>query len=169
MYTGSLDKSIIKWKKGAVSPPEILKPKITQPIVETTPSIAPPADVQMNEGNIPTVIKGRKVISTEKIEVNSPTIKIYVFDNSYIDGDTMSLFFNGKWIVDHYGVTKKKFEVQLDLKENTNNMLVLFANNLGKSPPNTAAIEFDDGKKKYFYRLSSDLKSCSAINFYYKK
>ena len=133
-----------------------------------TPVIQNP-DVQMANENVPTVIKGRNVISTEKIELNVPHISIYVYDNSYIDGDTMSLFFNGKWIVDHYGVTKKKFEVKLNLLENTNNYLVLFANNLGKSPPNTAAIEFDDGKRKYIYRLSSDLKSCSAINFVYKK
>ena len=81
----------------------------------------------------------------------------------------MSLFFNGKWVLDHYGVTKKKHPIQLNLVPNTNNYLVLFANNIGKSPPNTAAIEFDDGNSKRFFNLSSDLKSCSAINFYYKK
>jgi hypothetical protein len=80
----------------------------------------------------------------------------------------MSLFFNGNWIMDHYGVTKKKQEIQLNFSPNTNNYLVLFANNLGKSPPNTAAIEFDDGKSLRFFKLSSDLKTCSAINFYYK-
>lgn len=171
LYTGSLDKTIIKWQKGGDKPPVIPKP-VTKTEIKTEPTPVPKVqnpDVQMANENVPTVIKGRKVISTEKIELNVPQISIYVYDNSYIDGDTMSLFFNGQWIVDHYGVTKKKYEVKLNLIENTNNYLVLFANNLGKSPPNTAEIEFDDGKKKYFYRLSSDLKTCSAINFFYKK
>lgn len=171
LYTGSLDHTIVKWQKGGDKPPVIPKPVTKQDIkVEPTPvPVVQNPDVQMANENVPTIIKGRKVISTEKIEVNIPQISIYVYDNSYIDGDTMSLFFNGQWVVDHYGVTKKKYEVKLNLIENTNNYLVLFANNLGKSPPNTAAIEFDDGKKKYFYRLSSDLKTCSAINFFYKK
>ena len=149
----------------------IQKPITKQEVkIEPTPiPNAVPSDVKMATENVPEIIKGRKVLSTEKIEVNVSQLKIYVYDNSYIDGDTMSLFFNGQWIVDHYGVTKKKHEVQLNFIENTNNYLVLFANNLGKSPPNTAAIEFDDGKRKYFYRLSSDLKTCSAINFFYKK
>lgn len=171
LYTGSLDKTIIKWQKGGDKPPVIPKP-VTKAEIKIEPTPIPAiqnSEVQMANENVPTVIKGRKVISTEKIELNVSNISVYVYDNSYIDGDTMSLFFNGQWIVDHYGVTKKKYEVKLNLIENTNNYLVLFANNLGKSPPNTAAIEFDDGKKKYFYRLSSDLKTCSAINFVYKK
>lgn len=171
LYTGSLDSTLIKWQRGGIKPPVIPKPVVKQETKteSTPPPIITSTEVQMEEGNIPSIIKGRKVISTDKIEINTSTLKIYVYDNSYIDGDTMSLYFNGKWIEDHYGVTKKKHEVVLNFIENTNNYLVLFANNLGKSPPNTAAIEFDDGKKKYFYKLSSDLKACSAINFFYKK
>ena len=123
----------------------------------------------MTETNIPEIISGRKVISDLKIEINSPGLTIRVFDNSYLDGDTISLFFNGEWILDHFGVTKKKQPVQLNFVPNTNNYLVLFANNMGKTPPNTAVIEFDDGISKKVFRLSSDLKSCSSINFFYKK
>ena len=86
-----------------------------------------------------------------------------------IDGDTMSLFFNGEWLLDHYGVTKAKKAIKLNFKPNTKNFLVLFANNLGKSPPNTAAILFSNGKTNRFVKLSSDLKTCSALNFVYKK
>ena len=171
LYTGSLDKTIVKWQRGGEQPPVITKP-VSKQELKVEPSLVPVVrnpEVQMANENVPTIIKGRQIVSTEKIELNVSQISIYVYDNSYIDGDTMSLFFNGQWIVDHYGVTKKKYEVKLKLIPNTNNYLVLFANNLGKSPPNTAAIEFDDGKKKYFYRLSSDLKKCSAINFFYKK
>ncbi len=169
LFTGSMDKTIIQWKKGTELLPEIKKPASKPEQISTPKPVIANAEVSMSNENIPTIIKGRNVISTETIEINQSSVKIYVFDNNYIDGDTMSLFFNGKWIVDHYGVTKKKHEISLDLIENTNNVLVLFANNLGKSPPNTAAIEFDIGNKKYFYKLSSDLKSCSAINFVYKK
>lgn len=175
LYTGSKDKSIIQWRFGE---PEI-KPVITPPPVQTPADtvkkplvVKPPSansQIVMTSDNIPEYIAGRKVLTSVKVEVDKPSLSIYVYDNSYVDGDTMSLFFNGTWILDHYGVTKKKQLVELKFTPNTNNYLVLFANNLGKSPPNTAAIEFDDGKTMRFFKLSSDLKSCSAINFYYKE
>lgn len=173
LFTGSLDGSIIKWQKGNVKPDSTFHqptPKILPALAESPPVILPTkSDIKMDPGNIPAIIYGRSISSTELIQVNAPTIQVYVYDNNYIDGDTMSLFFNGTWIIDHYGVTKKKHEISLNLIENTNNYLVLFANNLGKSPPNTAALEFDYNGKKYIYKLSSDLKTCSAINFFYKK
>jgi hypothetical protein len=169
LFTGGLDGRIMFWKKGAPPPVEPPKPSIdtsSKPVVSNPPEHK---DIVMSETNIPKVISGRTVISDQKVDVTSPDLTIYVYDNSYLDGDTMSLFFNGRWILDHYGVTKKKQPVELKLTPNTNNYLVLFANNLGKSPPNTAAIEFNDGKTVRMFKLSSDLKSCSAINFYYKK
>jgi WD40 repeat protein len=176
IYSGGLDGKIIHWKKGAtppaippvIKPPEIKKKPDTVKVEQKQVTKTIPG-VEMTSDNVPKIISGRKVVSDLKVEVASPNLTIYVYDNSYFDGDTMSLFFNGTWILDHYGVTKKKFEVSLTLTPNTNNYLVLFANNLGKSPPNTAAIEFNDGKTKRVFKMSSDLKSCSAVNFYYKK
>ena len=178
LYTGSLDGTIIVWKNNAPetlteTPKPVLKPEPVQVAHDSTPLPQPPVvpvpNVVMTESNIPKIINGRKVIQSETIEVSDPDLTIYVFDNSSIDGDTMSLFFNGEWLLDHYGVTKAKKAIKLNFKPNTNNFLVLFANNLGKSPPNTAAILFSNGKTNRFVKLSSDLKTCSALNFVYKK
>lgn len=189
LFTGSTDGTVRVWRSGKYtvptvpvmpatasndSPPVIQDsvPPKTEPIPATdlrdsSASVEPV--VQLTEGNIPIEIGGRKVNQAGTIEVNSSRITIFVFDNSYIDGDTMSLYFNEKWILDHYGVTKSKKSITLEFKENTNNYLVLFANNLGKTPPNTAAIQFNDGKTDRFFKLSSDLTTCSALNFLYKK
>ena len=177
LFTGSLDRKIAMWQYGAPPPekvvdvetPHVHEDSMPQPLPVLTSKPQVSDDIEMDEENIPKYIAGRKVVSSMRIEMDSPVLKIFVYDNSFLDGDTMSLFFNGVWILDHYGVTKQKKPVELTLAANTNNYLVLFANNMGKSPPNTAAIEFDDGKKKHVFKLSSDLKSCSAINFYYKK
>ncbi len=172
IFTGGLDGKIILWKKGAPPPSDTLSQlKPINDSIQSEIKLTPPVknEIIMTATNIPKIISGRKVVSDLKIDVDTPIINVYVYDNSYLDGDTMSLFFNGTWVLDHYGVTKIKQAVQLNLVPNTNNYLVLFANNLGKSPPNTAAIEFDDGKNKRIFKLSSDLKNCSAINFYFKK
>jgi len=178
LFTGSLDKRMIRWsttsdsskteKPKEISRQEIPAPVPPKPETASTDSQILVQDVIMDEENTPSMIQGRHVSGTVRVEVQKPGMTIYVFDNSYFDGDTMSLFFNGKWILDHYGVTKKKKAVELQFIPNTNNYLVLFANNLGKSPPNTAAVEIDDGRTKRIFRLSSDLRTCSAINFIYK-
>ncbi len=174
VFTAGMDGKLILWRNDTL-PPSIVDTIKTKPVVQELikPTVIDVAteksEIVIDAANIPRIISGRNVISNQKIETTSSEIKIFVFDNSYNDGDTMSLFFNGIWILDHYGVTKIKKEIKLQLTPNTNNYLVLFANNLGKKPPNTAAIEFQDEKSKRIFRLSSDLKSCSAINFYYKK
>ncbi|REJ82433.1 MAG: hypothetical protein DWQ33_07555 [Bacteroidetes bacterium] len=175
LFTAGKDGRLIKW----ISLPEDEIPKdAPDKITKATESISKPeveissnndTTVRLNLENIPEFIQGRKVQSSENIILNTPEIIVYIFDNSYVDGDTMSLFFNGSWLLKNYGVTKKKKEIKLTLKEDTNNFLVLFANNLGRNPPNTAAIQFNDGKRDRILRLSSDLSSCNALNFIYKK
>lgn len=129
----------------------------------TVPEVSKKAD------NTPEQIGGRQVVQAGTITVTKKDVTIFVFDNSTIDGDTMSLYFNDEWILDHYGVTKARKPVQLSFRENQNNYLVMFANNLGKKPPNTAVIQFFDGKSERYFRLSSDLTRCSALNFIYRK
>lgn len=126
-------------------------------------------EVSLNEERTPILIGGRQVMQAATIRISTPELTIYVFDNSTIDGDTMSLYFNEGWILDHYGVTKSKYPVKLNLKEGENNYLVMFANNLGRKAPNTAAIQFNDGRSERQFRLSSDLSRCSALNFIYSK
>ncbi len=175
IYTGSLDRKIILWKKDDAPPPKdtvIAKPEMVQQEIKKQEIVRPPVaqpEVVVTEKNVPKILSGRNVKSDQTFEVTTSVLTISVYDNSYLDGDTMSLFFNGEWILDHYGVTKKKKPLQLNFIPNTNNYLILFANNIGKTPPNTAVIEFYDGKERRIIRLSSDLKSCSSINFFYKK
>lgn len=174
LFTGGLDGKLILWKKNypsteitSLTPPSKIAASDTGQRIPKLPF--PDNDVVFNAENIPQTIQGRQVSNSETIVTGLPSISVFVYDNGYMDGDTMSLFFNGKWLLDHFGVSKKRKEVILNLLPNTNNFLVLFANNLGKSPPNTAAIVFNDGKTDRFFRLSSDLGKCSALNFIYRK
>jgi WD40 repeat protein len=180
IFTASNDQTIRIWKKAppsalggivAESPPkeialiETLPPKVPE-------SLPPKADggAEMTSQNIPVLVRGRKVKRAQNISVKNETLDLFVFDNEIIDGDTLSLFFNGEWILKDYGVIREKRKITIQLKPNTNNYLVLFAENLGTIPPNTAAIQFSpDGTQSRTVRLSSDLTLCRAINFIYKK
>jgi WD40 repeat protein len=184
LFTGSNDRSVRVWSReeNKTSPPDT-NPIPPPLVVDTTPLTVKPPEidtvhvaqheqvkaVEVADNNIPKSLGGRQVISAGSIEVNSPTLTISVYDNSFIDGDTLSLYFNGKCILDHYGVVKQKRIIHLQLEPDINNYLILFAENLGLRPPNTAAILVNDGKTDRFFRLSSDMKVCSSLNFTYNK
>ena len=114
-------------------------------------------------------MRDRTVIKTETIKMSKQTVDVFIYDNHIIDGDTLSIFFNGEWVLKNYGVVKEKRKITLNLRENTNNYMVLFAENLGSIPPNSAMVHFVEGKEKRYITLNSDMSQCSAINFIYKK
>jgi hypothetical protein len=103
------------------------------------------------------------------VGISSSRLEISVWDREAVDGDTISLNLNGKWILENYGLGKNKLKIPVELNPNTNNYLILYAHNLGKKPPNTAAVSFVDGNKEKVLTIKSDLKQCGAINFVYKK
>jgi hypothetical protein len=107
-------------------------------------------------------------VSTRKLDVkynlvvDSAQLVLKVWDNDLVDGDIISLSLNGTWILKEHTVTKgkKKIFVRLTEKEN---ILVLFAENLGSKPPNTAAITINDGKKEQTIILNSDKGKSEAV------
>jgi WD40 repeat protein len=175
LFTASKDKTFKVWKQKLDSMPsqsevktesvkvDTIKPK---PIVKVEESVQKP-DVVMASTDIPAKIMGRTVKKIQSIKVKKPTLDIFVYDNEVIDGDTLSLFFNGSWLMKNYGVNKTKKKITLEFNKNSNNYLVLFAENLGTKAPNTAVIQYRDEKGNHIVRLSSDLSLCSAVNFIY--
>lgn len=104
----------------------------------------------------------RDVRVSRVVEVQKPTIRIKIWDSGVVDGDIITLFLNGKKIVDKYRVVKAKYAIPVTLAED-NNFLILHAEDLGDIPPNTIAVSVDDGITEQMLVLSSDLKTSGAI------
>jgi len=104
------------------------------------------------------------------IPVENVKIKVDLYDNGEIDGDTVSVFFNGKLILPHQKLTDKplSLEVEINPWDNAPNELVMYADNLGSIPPNTALMIVTDGTKRYEVRISSDLQKSGAVRFMYQ-
>ncbi len=95
-----------------------------------------------------------KVIS--RIVINERKLTLNVYDNGTIDGDTVSIFYNGRNIMSHKRLSDKPLLIDLVLDANTNiHSIVLFAENLGTIPPNTALIIFNTPEGKRYELLSS--------------
>ena len=115
------------------------------------------------EHHIPETINNRTVGVQKEIHFNDPFLTLKVWDNRTFDGDTISLFINDECILDHYLLTKEKKIIKISLNPTSANYLTLYAHNLGRIPPNTAAmIIVENGKEKYV-SLKSDLNNCGAL------
>lgn len=105
---------------------------------------------------------------THKVKVKSETVKIIIWDHQIEDGDRVNLILNGDWILNDYTLKNKKLELEVTLKEGSNEF-ILYALNLGKYKPNTAAIIIDDGIKQHKVVLESTLDESGAIDIKFEK
>jgi hypothetical protein len=126
--------------------------------------IKPPKEMEVPV-NVLSKVNNRKVNVQETYTTKSSEIIILLYDNASADGDTSSLDFNGEWILENYPVNKTPVERRLELKQGENN-LALYAESLGTTLPNTAAITIVDGDKRKNFVLNSDYNHCGTIRIY---
>lgn len=102
------------------------------------------------------------------IEVSQRKVQVDLYDNGEIDGDSISLIFNNKVILSHQRLSDKPISLNIDVDDDDDdgtNQLIMYAENLGTIPPNTALMIVTDGNKRYEVRITSDLQKSGAIRF----
>jgi hypothetical protein len=100
------------------------------------------------------------------LEVQSEKVKVDLYDNGQIDGDSISLFYNGNMLVSKQRLTDKPITFHLEVDHaGEMNELVMYAENLGSIPPNTALMVVTDGPRRYEVRITSDLQKSGTIHF----
>jgi hypothetical protein len=86
-----------------------------------------------------------------------------------MDGDTVSILYNGKMLLTHQLLSEKGIELNIELDEKqTRHEITLFAENLGSIPPNTALVVITAGKKRYELFASASLEENAVLVFNYK-
>lgn len=126
-------------------------------------------EVSYTTRNIPDSLGERRVKTGKRVLVWAEEIEIMVWDSEEVDGDTISLYFNGDWILKEYPLRRKKKKLKVQVEPNADNYLILYAHNEGRRPPNTAALKISDGKRENKIGLSADMRNCDAVNFKLKK
>ncbi len=112
--------------------------------------------------------RSKSVIKT--IDIEQETFTVEVYDNGEVDGDTVSVFYNGSLLASHKRLSDKPIKFNLTLgKTNSSNELTMYAENLGEIPPNTALMIVTDGDKRYEVRITSDTQKNGTIAFTHKK
>ena len=114
-------------------------------------------------------LEGRKVRKGRTINVTHEEITVYVHDKNEVDGDSISLYYGDSLIVEHVALTKKKKAFTIKVDKEQPKQLILYAENLGSVPPNTAALTIKDGKQSIDITLGSDFKFCDSVMLVYKE
>ena len=110
-------------------------------------------------------VDGREINHRKTVEVYEPAISVSIWDSDKVDGDIVSLQYNGEWLLRNFAITKTKKTIPIEIVEGQENQLILYAENEGQYPPNTAAITFFDGKQVRNLKLSSDKATCGSLKF----
>lgn len=124
----------------APKPPKQPEPvKAPAPSAPVTEAPAPP------EAAPPKEIGGRKVEVKETFAVKTRKITFKIWDSQIEDGDVVSVFVNEKKVLDRISLTVRPRTFEMNLPEGQAHFITVYADDFGRSEPNTARIEISDG------------------------
>jgi hypothetical protein len=100
------------------------------------------------------------------VSFKSDRLELALYDNGEIDGDTVSIYLDGEVILSKQGLKASAIKKTIYIKPGQEDFsLVLFAENLGRYPPNTGLLVVRDGEDIYNLRFSSDFQKNTGIVF----
>jgi hypothetical protein len=146
--------------------PVIEKKEIkTEPIVGTkTPETKNPVPANKDAA---VFIAERKSEFSQVVNFKSDSLELALYDNGEIDGDTVSILMNGEIILARQGLKASAIKKTIYITPGKDDefTLVLYAENLGKYPPNTGLLVVHDGDDVYNVRFSADFQTNAGIVF----
>ena len=152
--------------KKEVQVAQVIKPKTdtvskTISIVKPNQKIFPPP---------PLVLKTRENALIKKIETEASEIKIELYDNGEIDGDTVSIYHNNTLIKSHMRLSQKPISLMISVNPSQpHHELIMVAENLGSIPPNTSVMIINTASNRYEVFISSSEQKNAKIVFDLKK
>ena len=114
----------------------------------------------------PLVLKPRKNELARRIETEAGDIKINIYDNGEIDGDTVSIYHNNILIRSHQRLSQKPITITLPVSgSQPHHELVMVAENLGSIPPNTSVMIITTPTNNYEVFISSSKQKNAKVIF----
>jgi zinc protease len=107
----------------------------------------------------------RKTEVIQTIELSSPDFTVDLYDNADIDGDSVTIYYNSQVVAAKQKLTDKAISLHLKALPQKDNELVMYAENLGTIPPNTALMKVNANGKTYEVRISSDEQKNGTVVF----
>jgi hypothetical protein len=150
--------------------PVAAKPTSAPVVVASTPKPQPKPAPVIAAGSASDLNK-RSIETIQTVYFNTDSLKLTLYDNGEVDGDTVSVVVNGKVIMGKKGLSTNAITETLYLTPELGDSLqmIMYAENLGAIAPNTGLLIVQDGKDRYEIRFSGDLTKNAAIIFKRRK
>ena len=110
----------------------------------------------------------REKTLVKTVILHSADVKIELYDNAEIDHDTVTVLVNNKLLLYRRMLTDRPLTIHFNAFPNAAYELVMYADNLGDIPPNTALLMVTAGPDKYEAFMSSSEQNSATIRFIYK-
>ena len=118
----------------------------------------------------PLVLKTRENALVRKIETEASEIKIELYDNGEIDGDTVSIYHNNTLIKSHMRLSQKPISMTITVNPSQpHHEIIMVAENLGSIPPNTSVMIINTASHRYEVFISSSEQKNAKVVFDLKK
>jgi len=120
--------------------------------------------------NIPETTRSRENNLVKTLVVNNEEVTIRLYDNGEVDGDTISVYLDGKPVLSNKGLSTVPITLKLKLDEsNPEHVVVMVAENMGRIPPNTSLMIVQDGDNRYQVSITSTEQKNAMVRFRYQK
>ncbi len=113
-------------------------------------------------------LQTREATLVKTVELHSADVKIDLYDDAEIDHDTVTVLINNKLLLYRQMLTDRPLTIHFNAFPDTVYELVMYADNLGDIPPNTALLMVTSGEEKYKAFMSSSEQTSATIRFIYK-
>lgn len=118
----------------------------------------------------PLILITRENALASKIETETGEIKINLYDNGEIDGDTVSIYHNNKIIKSHMRLSEKPVSFTIEVNpDQPHHELIMVAENLGSIPPNTSVMVINTPGNRYEVFISSSKQKNAKVVLDLKK
>ena len=131
-------------------------------IVQTGPTVT---ESEASEPKHPQKFEKRSNKIFQTMEVKEEEVNISIYDNAEVDGDVITVIFNGAIILAHQTLSDQPISFRLKLKKDFENTLTMYAENQGSVPPNTAIMRIQHGDNYQKVLLSADEKQNASVVF----
>ncbi|MEP7108933.1 MAG: N-acetylmuramoyl-L-alanine amidase [Ferruginibacter sp.] len=102
----------------------------------------------------------------KRIDITHPIFKVDLYDDGDVDGDIVSVYFNGYIYLHNKKLTEKPLTLYLTADTSKiENELLIYAENEGTIAPNTALMIVTEGSNRTEVRITSDEKKNGVIIF----
>ena len=118
----------------------------------------------------PSVLKTRENALVRKIETEMGEIKMDIYDNGDIDGDTVSIYHNNTLIRSRMRLSQKPISITIGIDPSqSHHEIIMVAENLGSIPPNTSLMIITTAGSRYELMISSSEQKNAKVVFDLKK